>query len=154
MGVFKHAMLSIPRMGLVIERSIQQFFSHIPGLEYLLEHTHVYIEEWVQVFYATLYVEHDREYIQFMFAGRPVRLYRQTIAQLLGVTLYKRRLHRDVYGDLDPLACSSRRERPITRGGGSVLQRGVYSQSTLLDYSRGLWGTLCSEEEPVAQSQL
>ena len=47
MGVFKHAVLSIPRMGLVAGRSVQQYFSHIPGLEYLLEHRHVYVEEWV-----------------------------------------------------------------------------------------------------------
>ena len=76
MDVFRHAVLSIPRMSSVIRRDLQQYFSHIPGLEYLLEHRHVYVEEWVRVFYATLYIGEDREFIQFMFQGQPYRLYR------------------------------------------------------------------------------
>ena len=88
--MFSHAVISIPRLGLAIQSDVQQFFSHIPGLEHLLEHTHTYVEEWVRVFYATLYIEQDHDYIQFMFAGRPVRLYRQTLAQLLGLTTFER----------------------------------------------------------------
>ena len=115
MGLFRHAVLCIPKMSLVVQRNIQQYFSHIPGLEYLLEHTHVYVEEWVRVFYATLYIEQDREYIQFMFAGRPLRLYRQTVAQLLGVPLYERRLHTDVYGQSDPPRSALGGGQPLSR---------------------------------------
>ena len=33
-----------------------------------------YIREWVRVFYATLFVEQDRQYIGFMFQERRWRL--------------------------------------------------------------------------------
>jgi len=77
MGLFPHFVLSIPRMGNVIQQNLYQYFDHIPGLDQLLEHVHKYVEDWVRVFYATLYVGPKRDYIQFMFQGTPVRLYRR-----------------------------------------------------------------------------
>jgi len=63
---------------------------------------HGYVEDWVRVFYATLYVGEDRDYIQFMFQGYPVRLHRQNVALLLELELSDHRLHTDVYGDSEP----------------------------------------------------
>jgi len=102
MGLFPHVVLPLPRMGNVIQHNLYQYFDHIPGLPDLLEHIHGYVEDWVRVFYATLYVGPEREYIQFMFQGLPVRLYRQNVAILLGLELSERRLHTDVYGDSEP----------------------------------------------------
>ena len=74
MGLFPHVVLPLPRMGNVIQHNLYQYFDHIPGLPDLLEHIHGYVEDWVRVFYATLYVGPEREYVQFMFQGLPVRL--------------------------------------------------------------------------------
>jgi len=92
-------------MGNVIQRNLFQYFDHIPGLPDFLQHIHKYVEDWVRVFYTTLYVGPDREYIQFMFQGRPVKLYKGNVAILLGLELSDRRLHTDVYGDSKPPRC-------------------------------------------------
>ena len=62
------------------------------------------------MFYATLFVEEERQFVQFMFAGQRIRLSRQEIAEILGLTLSDRRLHFDVYGDLAPSTLQSRGE--------------------------------------------
>jgi len=47
--------------------SIVTYFKRYPGLVALLSERDRYIREWVWVFYATLFVEQDRQYIGFMF---------------------------------------------------------------------------------------
>ena len=43
------------------------FFEHYDGLPALLSERSRYIREWVRVFYATLFVEEDQQFIDFMF---------------------------------------------------------------------------------------
>ena len=43
------------------------FFERYPGLPALLSDRDRYVREWVRVFYATLFVGDDREYIDFTF---------------------------------------------------------------------------------------
>ena len=54
--------------------SIVTYFERYPGLVALLSERDRYIREWVWVFYATLFVEQDRQYIGFMFQERSWRL--------------------------------------------------------------------------------
>ena len=71
----------------------------------LLSERHEYIQEWVRVFYATLFVGEDRKYIVFMFNKNQYRLNRQSLARYLGVTLLEEEpysLHFHTYGDADP----------------------------------------------------
>jgi hypothetical protein len=117
--MFPHAVLSLPRIGTVLGENVYPYFHHLPGLVDLLEHQYRYSEEWARVFYATLFVEEGRHYIQFMFSGVRVRLSRQQIADMLGLTLFDRRLHFDVYGDAEPPRRSKVGGEPSTAGGGS-----------------------------------
>ena len=75
-----------------------------PGLPALLSERRQYIQEWVRVFYATLFVGEDRKYIVFMFNKKQWRLNRQSLARYLGVTLSEEpySLHFHTYGDADP----------------------------------------------------
>ena len=46
-------------------------FERYDGLPALLNERSRYIREWVRVFYATLFIEEDRQFIDFMFQQRP-----------------------------------------------------------------------------------
>ena len=81
---------------------VEPFFSQLPGVLDMLILRHRYVEEWVRVFYATLYIEHDRERIQFMFQGWIYRFTRAKVAELLELQLHDTRLHSVVYGQLGP----------------------------------------------------
>ena len=65
---------------------ILPFFEVYTGLRALLSDRDQYVREWVQIFYATLFVDEDREFIEFMFQGRHCTLTRERLADLLGVT--------------------------------------------------------------------
>ena len=86
----------------VVGFDVQPFFSQLPGVMDLLFLRHRYVEEWVRVFYATLYIEHDRERIRFMFQGRIYRFTRARVAELLELQLHDTHLHSVVYGQLGP----------------------------------------------------
>ena len=62
---------------------------------------------WVRIFYATVWIEPNRDYIKFMFRGRPRILSRAEIADVLGVDLNDTRLHELAY----PGAIPPRRAR-------------------------------------------
>ena len=46
---------------------IEPLFERYPSLPALLSERCEYVQEWVRVFYATLFVGEDRKYIMFMF---------------------------------------------------------------------------------------
>ena len=54
------------------------------------------------MFYATLYIEHYRERIQFMFQGQIYRYANGTFAVLLGLETHDRSLHIEAFGDIEP----------------------------------------------------
>ena len=83
---------------------IEPFFERFPGLPALLAERRQYVQEWVRVFYATLFVGEDRKYIMFMFNKKQYRLNRQSLARYLGVTLPEEpySLHFHTYDDVDP----------------------------------------------------
>ena len=80
------------------------FFEHYDGLPTLLSEWSRYIREWVRVFYATLFVEEDRQFIDFMFQQRHYRLTRARLATLLGVRIAEEPhyLHYQAYGNTVP----------------------------------------------------
>jgi len=83
---------------------ILPFFERYPGLPALLSERDRYIREWVRVFYATLFVEEDRMFIEFMFQGRRWRLSHERLATFLVVRIsYEPRLmHSLTYADTEP----------------------------------------------------
>ena len=61
------------------------FFEHYDGLPALLSERSRYIREWVRIFYAILFFEEDRQFIDFTFQERHYHLTRARLATLLGV---------------------------------------------------------------------
>ena len=80
------------------------FFERYDGLPALLNERSRYIREWVRVFYATLFIEEDRQFIDFMFQERHYRLTRARLATLLGVQIAEEPhyLHYMAYGNTVP----------------------------------------------------
>jgi len=83
---------------------ILPLFEVYTGLRALLSDKDRYVHEWVRIFYATLFVDEDRQFIEFMFQGRHCTLTRQMLADLLGVphTDEPHSLHHLTYGDAEP----------------------------------------------------
>ena len=69
----------------------------MPGLFDLLTGPHRYVPEWVKIFFASLWIPRDRDFIQFMFEGQCHRLTRDQIASTLGVPLVEERVHELCY---------------------------------------------------------
>jgi len=82
---------------------ILPFFGRYPGLPELLVEERQYVQEWVRVFYATLFIGEDRKYIMFMFNKKMWSLNKQSLARYLGVTLPDEpySLHFHTYGDAE-----------------------------------------------------
>ena len=80
------------------------FFERYDGLPTVLNERSRYIREWVRVFYATLFIEKDRQFIDFMFQEMHYRLTRARLATLLGVQIADEPhfLHYMAYGNTVP----------------------------------------------------
>jgi hypothetical protein len=61
-----------------------------------------YIEEWVRVFYATMWIDHDHQWMWFHFEREDVSLHASQIRQLFGFPESLTRLHSLCYGTSDP----------------------------------------------------
>ena len=83
---------------------ILPLFERYEGLPALLNERSQYIREWVRIFYATLFVEEDMQFIDFMFQQRHYRLTRARLATLLGVHIAEEPhfLHYQAYGNTVP----------------------------------------------------
>jgi len=69
----------------------------MPGLFDLLIGLHHYVLEWVKIFFASLWIPRDQEFIEFMFDGDRHQLTRQYIAKALGVPLVEQEVHELCY---------------------------------------------------------
>ena len=76
---------------------IEPHFTYLSGLADLLSRSGRYMARWVRIFYATVWIEPSRDYIKFMFRGRPRILSWAEIADALGVDLNDTRLHELAY---------------------------------------------------------
>ena len=69
-GIFQDSWLDLSIDQLSEAAGVEDFwalFDFLPGLASLCKDSRHYDPELVRVFYATLYIDHDRQYIQFMF---------------------------------------------------------------------------------------
>jgi hypothetical protein len=109
MKLYKHRVINWDHMTLVAGGYVKAYFDHHPGLADLVSMHHKYVEDWVRVFYASVYVTDTRAYIMFMFQGRRYTLFQHHITDKLGLTDFdigkydhKTSLHNIVYGDREP----------------------------------------------------
>jgi hypothetical protein len=76
--------------------------SYLSGLLYLLTTSGRYVEEWVQVFYASMWIDSDHQWTRFRFEREDVTLHASQIRQLFGFLESSTHLHSLCYGTLDP----------------------------------------------------
>ena len=71
----------------VTKEEMKGHLTYMPGLLDLLTRVHKYVPDWVKIFFATLLIPRGQQYIEFMFRGDRHQLYREEIAETLGVDL-------------------------------------------------------------------
>jgi hypothetical protein len=86
-------------------REISQCITYLLGLEELMCKSGQYIDEWVRVFYTTVWVDPSHEFIQFRFEGETYKILASEIKQLYRFLETPVRLHSLCYGAADPPRC-------------------------------------------------
>jgi len=81
---------------------IEPHFTYLRGLAELLSRSGRYVARWVRIFYATVWIDPNRDFIQFMYRGRARSISREEIAVALGVDLNDTRLHELAYPGAEP----------------------------------------------------
>ena len=71
----------------VIEEEMKGHLTYMLGLLDLYTRAHEYVLHWVMIFFATLWIPRGRQYIEFIFRGDHHQLYKEEIAEALGVDL-------------------------------------------------------------------
>jgi hypothetical protein len=67
--LYQHRVINWDHMTLTVGGAVKAYFNDHPGLADLVSMYHKYVEDWVRVFYATVYIADTRAYIMFMFQG-------------------------------------------------------------------------------------
>ena len=103
----RHNVLDFCKLSVAVGGAqIEPHFTYLRGLAKLLSQSGRYMPRWVRIFNATVWIEPSRDYIKFMFRGRPRILSRAEIADALGVDLNDTRLHELAYPGAIPLRCA------------------------------------------------
>jgi hypothetical protein len=80
----------------------RQHLTYLPGLLTLLTTSGRYVEEWVRVFYATVWIDPDHHWMRFRFEREDVTITVSQILQLFGFLESSTRLQSLCYGTSDP----------------------------------------------------
>jgi hypothetical protein len=97
-----HQLLDLPAFLLAVGADSEGHLTYLLGLLSLLTVSGRYIEEWVRVFYATVWIDLDHQWMQFYFEREDVTLHASQIRQLFGFLEASTRLHSLCYGTSDP----------------------------------------------------
>ena len=79
--------------------------SYLPILLTLLTTSDIYVEEWVRVFYASIWIDPDHQWMRFRFEREDVTIHASQICQLSGFNESSTRLHSLCYDTSDPPRC-------------------------------------------------
>jgi hypothetical protein len=97
-----HWLLDLPAFLLATGADSEVHLSYLPGLLTLLTTSGRYVEEWVRVFYATIWIDLDHHWMRFRFEREDVTISASQIRQLFGFHESSTRLHSLCYGTSDP----------------------------------------------------
>jgi hypothetical protein len=97
-----HWLLDLPAFLLAAGADSDVHLSYLPGLLTLLTTSGRYVEEWVRVFYATVWIDPDHHWMRFRFEREDVTISASQIRQLFGFNESSTRLHSLCYGTSDP----------------------------------------------------
>jgi hypothetical protein len=76
--------------------------TYLPGLYSLLTFGAIYVEQWVRVSYATVWIDPDYQWMRFRFECEDVTLHAAQTRELFGFPESSTRLHSMCYGTSDP----------------------------------------------------
>lgn len=77
---------------------IGKHFSYNPGLARMITRSGLYVNQWIRVFFATIWIDRNHEWFQFRFEGLDYRLYVRDIIELFGFLESYTRIHSLCYG--------------------------------------------------------
>jgi hypothetical protein len=97
-----HRLLDLPAFLLATGADSEVHLSYLPGLLTLLTTSGRYVEEWIRVFYATVWIDPDHHWMRFCFEREDVTVTASQICQLFGFHESSTRLHSLCYGTSDP----------------------------------------------------
>lgn len=97
-----HKTINIQILIEAVGTEIEEHLTYMPGLKKLLSVAGSYVDEWVRVFFATVWVDPNHEWMQFMLDGQHYRISAQEIRELFGFPESKTRIHCMCYGGTDP----------------------------------------------------
>jgi hypothetical protein len=97
-----HRLLDLPAFLLAAGADSEVHLTYLPGLLTLLTTSGRYVEEWVRVFYATVWIDPDHHWMRFRFEREDVTITASQIRQLFGFHESSTRLHSLCYGTSDP----------------------------------------------------
>jgi hypothetical protein len=79
-----HRLLDLPAFLLAAGADFEVHLSYLLGLLTLLTTSGKYVEEWVRVFYASVWIDPDHQWMRFHFEREDVTLHASQIRQLFG----------------------------------------------------------------------
>jgi hypothetical protein len=97
-----HRLLDLPAFLLAAGADSEAHLTYLPGLQTLLTTSGRYVEEWVRVFYASVWIDPDHHWMRFRFEREDVTITASQIRQLFGFPESTTRLHSLCYGTSDP----------------------------------------------------
>jgi hypothetical protein len=97
-----HRLLDLPAFLLAAGADSEVHLSYLPGLLSLLTTSGRYVEEWVRVFYATVWIDPDHHWMRFHFEREDGTIHASQIRQLFGFNESSAHLHSLCYGTSDP----------------------------------------------------
>jgi hypothetical protein len=97
-----HRLLDLPAFLLAASADSKVHLTYLSGLLSLLTTSGRYVEEWVRVFYATVWIDPDHHWMRFRFEREDVTIHANQIRQLFGFHESSTRLHSLCYDTFDP----------------------------------------------------
>jgi hypothetical protein len=79
-----HRLLDLPAFLLAAGADSEVHLSYLPGLLTLLTTSGRYVEEWVRVFYAYVWIDPDHQWMSFHFERKDFTIHASQIRQLFG----------------------------------------------------------------------
>jgi hypothetical protein len=107
-----HRLLDLPAFLLAAGADSEVHLSYMPRLLTLSTTSGRYVEGWVQVFYATVWIDPDHHWMRFRFEREDVTIHASQIRQLFVFNESSTRLHSMCYGTSDPPRCPHGRVAP------------------------------------------
>jgi hypothetical protein len=97
-----HRLLDLPALLLAAGANSEVHLSYLPRLLTLLTTSGRYVEEWVRVFYASVWIDPDHHWMRFHFKREDVTIHASQIRQLFGFPVSSTCLHSLCCGTSDP----------------------------------------------------